>query len=419
MQIEDLDVIFAVGSNSNGEFGLNHNTILEQLTQIPHKLIDKIYCGSNYCIYAHNQQFWCAGSNTEGACGLHMPDTDIIHLTELKYFNIHNINITKVCINVSGSTTFWIDRNRRVYGHGNNTTANLATKFNQNSNNANIFSPHLIPALDNVIDIVSAGKYSIALCAMNNDICNIIIQYWSNMILSYTIPNDIIKLIEMFVEETKVYATSFSEYGGTGLGTAHNYDDVPVAEWEQIEFLNDKHIIKIATGLFHSCFLDSNGALYTCGGNALGQCGLGHIGEVDVPAENNFFKDNNIIIKDIKCGCNHSLALDYNGNVYSWGFNSVCECGHGNANEMRTPTLIETLNDYEIVEIKCGYNHSYCKSKNGKHFLFGGNEYNHCLTYDDKPVISLPYCINDIVKEKCGKLIKSVILGCDLTFIIV
>ena len=31
--------------------------------------------------------------------------------------------------------------------------------------------------------------------------------------------------------------------------------------------------------------------------------------------------------------------------------------------------MIETLKEYEIIEIDCGALHSYAKSKSGKHFL--------------------------------------------------
>ena len=35
------------------------------------------------------------------------------------------------------------------------------------------------------------------------------------------------------------------------------------------------------------------------------------------------------MIIDVKCGAAHNVALDINGDVYSWGHNGHGQCGHG------------------------------------------------------------------------------------------
>ena len=66
------------------------------------------------------------------------------------------------------------------------------------------------------------------------------------------------------------------------------------------------------------------------------------------------------------------------------------------------PTLIEDLKDYVVDRIMAGHNHSYCRTSCGKHFLFGSNENNECITFDDRNKVKKPHRIDEIVKEKCN-----------------
>ena len=91
-----------------------------------------------------------------------------------------------------------------------------------------------------------------------------------------------------------------------------------------------------------------------------------------------YFIDNKINTINIECGAYHTLAIDSNNNVYSWGSNLYPQCGHGiNPNKkgkregegefeehdrcINTPKLIICLSQYNIVNIGCGAFHSYIK----------------------------------------------------------
>ena len=56
-----------------------------------------------------------------------------------------------------------------------------------------------------------------------------------------------------------------------------------------------------------------------------------------------------------------------------------------------------SLKDSNIVIIKCGYYHSYCKTNNKSHYLWGLNQYNECITNDGREEIREPFCINNNV----------------------
>ena len=108
---------------------------------------------------------------------------------------------------------------------------------------------------------------------------------------------------------------------------------------------------------------------------------------------------------DIVVGDSSSLALDINGLVYAWGDNTDGQCGISKDVEfLFKPKLIDELIDYDIEIIKFGYHHGYCRSKCGKHWIWGQNDDNECLMYEqgeDEDVFS-PHRIDEIVTEKAG-----------------
>ena len=63
-------------------------------------------------------------------------------------------------------------------------------------------------------------------------------------------------------------------------------------------------------------------------------------------------------ITTIDCGDFHSLALEDNGNLYSWGIGEKGQCGHGKFEDVETPTKIKFFAGKTIVEIVAGNHHS-------------------------------------------------------------
>ena len=132
----------------------------------------------------------------------------------------------------------------------------------------------------------------------------------------------------------------------------------------------------------HTLFLDANGMVYACGNAITGRLGIGDIEHekwaeqyIHTPQIIPYFMDNKIKIVDIACGDKHTLALDKDGNVYSWGYQYNGACGHGESEERHAyvPEKIERVKDYIVDVIKCGHEHSYCRTVCGKHYLFGSN----------------------------------------------
>ena len=119
-------------------------------------------------------------------------------------------------------------------------------------------------------------------------------------------------------------------------------------------------------------------------------------------------------IIDIATGDKKNLVLDEKCNVYSWGGDKAQCPVHRHQtrnNELISdichhcdPVLVESLKDYKIDVIKCGYQHSYCRTSEGYHYMWGSNENGECLVESGGQHINVP-CrvdINNILREKIG-----------------
>ena len=139
-----------------------------------------------------------------------------------------------------------------------------------------------------------------------------------------------------------------------------------------------------------------------CGGN-----------ELLHPTKLAYFVKEKIVIKDIKCGASHNIALDINGDIYSWGSNDRGQCGQGTVLPMiNEPKMIENIPKLVIDRLGCGYQHSYIRSTDKRHYLFGSNNFGECITYNNETEIITPFRVDQIIKSKChATKIKEIQLG--------
>ena len=431
--------LYAIGHNSYGEFGNGSKQTLTQLTKLSNcENISNVYCGCEFTIFRDdkgkdqsNVKFFAAGNNETGSCALvkqlkfgvsTQQDFDsliskseghkvwkepVMNRKSIQFFATLNINISKVCVNVNRACVFWISESHQVYANGRNMYGKLGLGDNEDR-----FYPEPVDYLNElpytVTDLQSTYNHTFALCLTNNQNVDIIILNWtrSEFNSNVIIPDAVSYLVILFYCINKVLHSTMD------------------GSWKEIEMFEVHNVVKIKTGYSHSLLLDSNGCIWCYGDNG-GRFGTDEVGSIwfgiDDPIQIPYFRDNKIRIKDIKCGENHSLAVDEHMRVWSWGYNEYGQCGTNKQHETR-PRLISGILDnhsYPVIQIECGYNHSYVKLKNELHFMFGSNEYNECITYDDRENVMDPFCINDIVAEKTeGRIIKSVSLGCNCTMII-
>jgi alpha-tubulin suppressor-like RCC1 family protein len=154
-----------------------------------------------------------------------------------------------------------------------------------------------------------------------------------------------------------------NSHGQLGLGEEISLTLIPT------QIPNTHSFVQISAGHQYSLALDSYGHVWVFGEGEFGCLGLG-----SDKVENQFFPKQIEIpveIKLISAGVNTSLLVDKSGCVWSFGYNSSGELGHGNQETIWSPCKIEALQD--IIQVSCGYSHCLALNSLGNVWGFGFN----------------------------------------------
>jgi alpha-tubulin suppressor-like RCC1 family protein len=169
----------------------------------------------------------------------------------------------------------------------------------------------------------------------------------------------------------KIYCWGFNFRGV--LGNGKKVDEVYKPQLN--EYLSDIQIIDICCGGWHSLALTNSGQVYAWGGNDCGQIGKrtnGFNSNQLIPIKVNGFNDEKVVM--VSCGYWHSMALTESGRVFSWGDNRFEQLGHNNTDVcVGKPSVVLLSNEISIKKISCGREHSLLLSRDGHIYWFGSN----------------------------------------------
>lgn len=115
---------------------------------------------------------------------------------------------------------------------------------------------------------------------------------------------------------TKVWSSGQNSYGELGLGDVNTRKS-----FSRVTSLDDKGIVSIGAGNEHSLFVTKTGKLYTAGYNDNGQCGVGTTQQVRQPTIVQSLEDEEIMQVFVFNGCEHTIAVTKEGKVFSFGYN--------------------------------------------------------------------------------------------------
>ncbi|MHC4497950.1 MAG: RCC1 domain-containing protein, partial [Planctomycetota bacterium] len=210
----------------------------------------------------------------------------------------------------------------------------------------------------------------------------------------------------------RVYTWGSGSYGKLGHGSGVS-SSVPVVVHSGQQGLepNLVNIVAVSAGWYHSIALEKyvagdpnyKGRVYAWGSNGGGQLGdpdtssstsspvVVHSGEQGI--------DPNLVnIVQIGAGDGHSMALDVNGNVWTWGANWCGQLGDGSEDSNQMPVKVvapdrnhdtepddlngdqNNSNDYlgddvPIIMISAGYYHCLAMDQNGNIYSWGQGDY--------------------------------------------
>jgi len=111
----------------------------------------------------------------------------------------------------------------------------------------------------------------------------------------------------------------------------------------------------ISSGRQHLLALNAAGEVWAWGGNFSGQLGLGHNLAQAVPAR---VTASLPAIQAITAGAAHSVALDLNGQLWSWGDNSLGQLGDGSRVSRLVPIAVALPVGAVVRAIAAGRDHT-------------------------------------------------------------
>jgi alpha-tubulin suppressor-like RCC1 family protein len=166
----------------------------------------------------------------------------------------------------------------------------------------------------------------------------------------------------------QVFAFGDNASGQAGLGE-QEYIEVPTL----IKKPDLGKIIAVSAGGMHSLFLNSQGQVFSCGYGDHGELGLGDFDFRNIPTlieDTGFGK-----ITAISAGYDYSLILNSQGQVYAFGRNNLGQLGLGDDEAREVPTLVETPGFENIVAIAAGQSYSLALDSQGQVFTFGHEDF--------------------------------------------
>lgn len=152
----------------------------------------------------------------------------------------------------------------------------------------------------------------------------------------------------------------------------------------------------VSGGEYHTLALMDDNTLWACGDNGDNQLGLGDsvpyvysLQQVKGEGGTGYLED----ISAYDAGWYHSLAADSNGTLWSWGNNTYGQLGNGNLDDWEYPQKVHGINDVgylsdtvDIVYVSAGRSgqHSLVVDSDGYVYSFGLNSSGQCGngTYD-------------------------------------
>ncbi|XP_011895501.1 PREDICTED: E3 ISG15--protein ligase HERC5 isoform X2 [Cercocebus atys] len=170
--------------------------------------------------------------------------------------------------------------------------------------------------------------------------------------------------------------------------------------------LQEKKIIQITCGDYHSLALSKGGELFAWGQNLHGQLGVGRkFPSTTTPQIVEHLAG--VPLAQISAGEAHSMALSMSGNIYSWGKNEFGQLGLGHTENKDSPSLIEALDNQKVEFLACGGSHSALLTQDGLLFTFGAGKHGqlgHNSTQNElRPCLVAELVGNRVTQIACGR----------------
>ncbi|XP_077998903.1 protein RCC2-like [Glandiceps talaboti] len=209
-------------------------------------------------------------------------------------------------------------------------------------------------------------------------------------------------------EYGSVYSFGDNRYGQLGLGHQSQSVGNPV----KISY-KGQPIVKVACGADFSMILDCKGSLHSFGHPEYSQLGHNNDGQYFVTStkhsfdcqlvprkihiftektrEGHIVQVHNVLLTDVVCGNNHTVALDIRKRVFTWGFGGYGRLGHAEPKDEKVARNLKTFDvqGRGVGHIHAGSSFSMAVTEQGQLYFWGQTKTTGEATMYPKPVQDL------------------------------
>eukprot|EP00252_Welwitschia_mirabilis_P008654 TRINITY_DN20650_c0_g1_i1.p1 TRINITY_DN20650_c0_g1~~TRINITY_DN20650_c0_g1_i1.p1 ORF type:complete len:1115 (+),score=250.60 TRINITY_DN20650_c0_g1_i1:356-3700(+) len=370
------DGVLGGGSRKVGsEIGARMDSLLPKALESAVVLdVQNIACGSRHAALVTKQgEVFCWGEESGGRLG-HGVDVDVPHPKLVESLSNTNIELVACgeyhtcAVTLSGDLYSWGNggQNFGILGHGNEVSHWVPKKVNGPLDGIHIASiscgPWHTAAVSSAGQLFTFGDGAFGVLGHGDR-------------KSVACPREVLSLKGLrtvraacgvwhtaAVVEVMVGSSSSSNCSSGKLFTWGDGDKGRLGHGDKesrlvptcVAALVDHNFCQVAAGHSLTVALTTSGHVYTMGSSVYGQLGCPQAdGKLPVRVEGKLF---NTFVEDIACGAYHVAVLTSKTEVYTWGKGSNGQLGHGNIEDMNTPTLVEALKDKQVKSIVCGSN---------------------------------------------------------------
>lgn len=371
---------YSIGDNTYGQLGNGNNVssfdtpvAIRDLSDNIFTNIKEIKAGDKYTVIVTNDgKVYTVGINDNNELGI--DNTEILDrsLPEI------NENIENVIFATAGDNHVTVIKNDgTVYAWGNGKLGELGNRKNKDSitpvmvgdyivrTNANrivlgVNSEKIIEGYVDYFNVFNNNAININYSSKDSSVASLANTQIGNTQVTSTLNSD-----NKF--EIKLIGKKF----GTTIVTAEQENSTNIGVI-QVEVIPDGNEIEpmVETSGSHTITLRVDGKVFTYGDNTYGQLGNGTTKSSDEPVEVKFEEGTKIV--QISAGEYHNVALDSNGNVWTWGRNNNYQIGHSGGNQY-TPYKVNGLP--KAIKIAAGNNNTMIITENKELYGWGLNAY--------------------------------------------
>jgi alpha-tubulin suppressor-like RCC1 family protein len=353
--------IWGWGYNNEGQLG-NNSTVSER-TPVSVHIGNKTFCSistgpSHSIAIDKNGEVWGWGSNYDGQLGIY----------NLTYFSIPtfitNRKKTKL-IATAGWSSFYI-KDGQIWGWGNNYSGTLG-----NNSTVNKSTPISIQGNQKTFCNITAAWYNTNAIDFNGQVwswgSNSIGGLGNNSTINESTPVSIYGRKKTFCSITTnknkgdnyiislEYTGQMWSWGSNSVGGLGNNSTINESTPVSIHG-NKKTFCAIGNGDQHTIAIEYTGQMWSWGYNNTGQLGNNSTNNELTPVS---IYGNKKTFCKINGGDFHTIGVDYTGQVWSWGNNNTGGLGNNSTNNELTPVSIH------------GNKKTFCKINGGNSYTIG------------------------------------------------